>query len=154
MHQLDTDILFSLQVPQSQCASQQRPLHHSDYGTLGTQQQHVALSKNSSMSDKPKIHVFMGAPPPPPLVSVPGGGVEDEEDSLGQWRTMELSWQAGRLRPRTGEDGRERRGFLHTSRVCSSQELGKNSSPTVVENCFTVSLFFLSQVSYSQTYFY
>ncbi|KAM4607984.1 shieldin complex subunit 2 isoform 2-T2 [Polymixia lowei] len=56
------------------------------------------------MTDKPKIHVFMGAPPPSDLVLVPEVGIEDEEQPPAQWSTVELSWVRGRLRPRAGED--------------------------------------------------
>ncbi|XP_045898683.1 shieldin complex subunit 2 isoform X1 [Micropterus dolomieu] len=54
----------------------------------------------SRMCDRPKIHVFLGAPPPssgPALVS--GAGEEGEERPPADWRHLELTWQHGRLRP-------------------------------------------------------
>lgn len=58
----------------------------------------MALSENSSMTDKPKIHVFMGAPRLTPVSDV-------DEGKSGQWRTMKLCWQGGRLRAREDEGG-------------------------------------------------
>ncbi|XP_037394449.1 shieldin complex subunit 2 isoform X3 [Pygocentrus nattereri] len=47
------------------------------------------------MTDKPKIHVFLGAPHPSSLTDKAPG-----RESL-QWNTLELCWSQGRLRPRT-----------------------------------------------------
>lgn len=65
------------------------------------------------MCDRPKIHVFLGAPPPslgPALVS--GTGVEGEEHPPADWRHLELTWQDGRLRPATGEAFRDPTGRM------------------------------------------
>lgn len=63
------------------------------------------------MCERPKIHVFLGAPPPstgPAVVS--GAGVEDRARPPADWRHLELSWQDGRLRPATGEAFRDPAG--------------------------------------------
>ncbi|XP_070833807.1 shieldin complex subunit 2 [Chaetodon trifascialis] len=52
------------------------------------------------MCDRPKIHIFLGAPPPPSdpdLIS--GAGADGEEHPPADWRHLELTWQDGRLRP-------------------------------------------------------
>ncbi|XP_062851621.1 shieldin complex subunit 2 [Trichomycterus rosablanca] len=46
------------------------------------------------MADKPKVHVFVGAP----NLSL---SEEDLEKGSSQWRTLGLSWNQGRLRPST-----------------------------------------------------
>ncbi|XP_027138159.1 shieldin complex subunit 2 isoform X2 [Larimichthys crocea] len=63
------------------------------------------------MCDRPKIHVFLGAPPPsssPALVSE--AGVEGEERLPAGWRHLELTWQDGQLRPATDEAGNRTSG--------------------------------------------
>ncbi|XP_007258822.3 shieldin complex subunit 2 isoform X1 [Astyanax mexicanus] len=50
------------------------------------------------MTDKPKIHIFLGAPHPSSLSK----DVQEEEEKEGglpfQWKTLELRWSQGRLR--------------------------------------------------------
>ncbi|XP_073338122.1 shieldin complex subunit 2 isoform X2 [Pagrus major] len=57
------------------------------------------------MCDRPKVHVFLGAPAPssgPAVVS--GAGLEGEERPPDNtWRHVELTWQDGHLRPATEE---------------------------------------------------
>uniref|UniRef100_A0A3B5BAV5 Shieldin complex subunit 2 n=1 Tax=Stegastes partitus TaxID=144197 RepID=A0A3B5BAV5_9TELE len=56
------------------------------------------------MSDRQKIHVFLGAPPPSSCpASVPDGGMEDEDRPPAGWRHLELTWRDGWLRPAAGE---------------------------------------------------
>ncbi|TDH01672.1 hypothetical protein EPR50_G00182630 [Perca flavescens] len=56
------------------------------------------------MCERPKIHVFLGAPPPPAgPASVSGAGLEGEECPPAGWRHLELTWRDRRLRPATGE---------------------------------------------------
>ncbi|XP_032441177.1 shieldin complex subunit 2-like [Xiphophorus hellerii] len=57
------------------------------------------------MHQRPKIHIFLGAPPPPPPPS-PGMEEEEEERPAG-WRHLELTWKAGRLRPAADVPGNE-----------------------------------------------
>lgn len=52
------------------------------------------------MTDKPKVHVFLGAPCP----SLCASERDSFEDSK-EWKTLELSWDQGRLRPRTDDRG-------------------------------------------------
>ncbi|XP_028983204.1 shieldin complex subunit 2 [Betta splendens] len=49
------------------------------------------------MCDRPKVHVFLGAPPL-------GTGVEDEERPQSAWRHLGLTWVDGHLKPTTGEE--------------------------------------------------
>nr|XP_046257345.1 shieldin complex subunit 2 [Scatophagus argus]XP_046257346.1 shieldin complex subunit 2 [Scatophagus argus]XP_046257347.1 shieldin complex subunit 2 [Scatophagus argus]XP_046257348.1 shieldin complex subunit 2 [Scatophagus argus] len=51
------------------------------------------------MCERPKIHIFLGAPP----FSGPAG-VKGEEHPPGDWRHLELTWQDGHLRPATEND--------------------------------------------------
>uniref|UniRef100_A0A3B3YHA7 Uncharacterized protein n=1 Tax=Poecilia mexicana TaxID=48701 RepID=A0A3B3YHA7_9TELE len=53
------------------------------------------------MHQRPKIHIFLGAPPPLP----PSPKMEEEEERPAGWRHLELTWRAGRLRPTAGEEG-------------------------------------------------
>lgn len=56
------------------------------------------------MSDRPKIHVFLGAPPPSSVpASASEAGLRGEERPPAGWRHLELCWQDGRLRHKTGE---------------------------------------------------
>ncbi|XP_076599094.1 shieldin complex subunit 2 [Chaetodon auriga] len=52
------------------------------------------------MCDRPKIHIFLGAPPPPsgPALMY-GAGADGEEQTPANWRHLELTWQDGCLRP-------------------------------------------------------
>ncbi|KAL2082948.1 hypothetical protein ACEWY4_020721 [Coilia grayii] len=52
------------------------------------------------MTDKPKIYVFVGAPCP----SLGASDVDDPEGS-GEWKTLALAWDRGRLRPKTDDRG-------------------------------------------------
>ena len=52
------------------------------------------------MTDKPKIHVFLGAPCPS-LSASDTGAPEDSSD----WKTLDLCWDQGRLRPKTNDRG-------------------------------------------------
>ncbi|XP_027138162.1 shieldin complex subunit 2 isoform X4 [Larimichthys crocea] len=72
---------------------------------------HQHLHPSDFMCDRPKIHVFLGAPPPsssPALVSE--AGVEGEERLPAGWRHLELTWQDGQLRPATDEAGNRTSG--------------------------------------------
>lgn len=62
------------------------------------------VSSVDTMHQRPKIHIFLGAPPPPPRPPSPGMEEEEEERPAG-WRHLELTWKAGRLRPAAGEGG-------------------------------------------------
>lgn len=62
------------------------------------------VSSEVSMAERPKIHVFLGAPPPPSDPgSEPEAGVGPEDRPLAGWRHLELTWREGRLRPSAGE---------------------------------------------------
>lgn len=50
--------------------------------------------KEHDMADNLKVHVFLGAPNPQSLSE------EDLDKSSNQWRTLECSWNQGRLMPR------------------------------------------------------
>ncbi|KAM4730055.1 shieldin complex subunit 2 [Anableps anableps] len=79
------------------------------------------------MRQRPKIHVFLGAPPPPlPPAAVPGSeaGTEEEECLPAGWRHLELTWTEGRLRPAADIPGNE----ATSSRVSSGNE---DPEPTV-----------------------
>ncbi|XP_052006456.1 uncharacterized protein LOC127660363 [Xyrauchen texanus] len=47
------------------------------------------------MANKPKVHVFLGAPCPQILA------LEVQEKGLPQWKTMDLTWSQGRLIPKS-----------------------------------------------------
>ncbi|XP_076142014.1 shieldin complex subunit 2 [Alosa pseudoharengus] len=53
------------------------------------------------MTDKPKVHVFLGAP----CSSLSASARDAHEDSSDEWKTLELSWDQGQLRPRTNDRG-------------------------------------------------
>ncbi|XP_040905198.1 shieldin complex subunit 2 [Toxotes jaculatrix] len=56
------------------------------------------------MCDRPKIHVFLGAPPPSSgPASVSEAGVESEDRPPAGWRHLELTWTDGHLRAATGQ---------------------------------------------------
>ncbi|XP_049927243.1 shieldin complex subunit 2 isoform X1 [Epinephelus moara] len=58
------------------------------------------------MCDRPKIHVFLGAPPPSSTpASVSEAGAESDQHPPADWRHLELTWREGRLRPATDEAG-------------------------------------------------
>ncbi|XP_021169992.2 shieldin complex subunit 2 isoform X3 [Fundulus heteroclitus] len=89
------------------------------------------------MDQRPKIHVFLGAPPPASVCgSEPGAGLE-ERPSAG-WRHLELTWREGRLTPAAGIPGNGAR----TSRMDSvgdgpepsSQGLESSGNPTEPES--------------------
>uniref|UniRef100_A0A8C8I0L5 RHD domain-containing protein n=1 Tax=Oncorhynchus tshawytscha TaxID=74940 RepID=A0A8C8I0L5_ONCTS len=85
----------------------------------------ITITENSSMTDKPKIHVFMGAPPLTPVSDV-------DEGKSGQWRTMELCWQGGRLRAREDEGGihgSDGRGEVDASSEPGELPSTSNSTP-------------------------
>lgn len=64
-----------------------------------------------TMCDRPRIHVFLGAPPPSSdIVSLPGSGLEADELPHAQWSQVELTWVDGHLRPATGEVFRDPNG--------------------------------------------
>ncbi|XP_044229606.1 shieldin complex subunit 2 isoform X2 [Thunnus albacares] len=62
----------------------------------------------AAMCDRPRIHVFLGAPPPS---SDPDGvseaGLDGEERPPAGWRHLELTWRDGRLRPAADEAGNQ-----------------------------------------------
>ncbi|XP_061601784.1 shieldin complex subunit 2 isoform X2 [Cololabis saira] len=52
------------------------------------------------MSERPKIHVFLGAPPPSSVPDVlPEDGEEGHVPPPSTWRHLELTWREGRLQP-------------------------------------------------------
>ncbi|XP_061767417.1 shieldin complex subunit 2 isoform X3 [Nerophis ophidion] len=56
------------------------------------------------MCERPKIHVFLGAPPSTPgPASVSDCGMETGERPSGRWRHLELTWREGRLLPADAE---------------------------------------------------
>ncbi|XP_022604355.1 protein FAM35A [Seriola dumerili] len=60
------------------------------------------------MCERPKIHVFLGAPPPPSgPASVSEVGAESVDRPPAGWGHLELTWTDGHLRPATGEAFRE-----------------------------------------------
>ncbi|XP_018550126.1 LOW QUALITY PROTEIN: shieldin complex subunit 2 [Lates calcarifer] len=62
------------------------------------------------MCDRPKIHVFLGAPPPSSgPFSVSQAGVESERRPPARWRHLELTWTDGHLRPATEEARKQAR---------------------------------------------
>ena len=52
------------------------------------------------MCDRPKLHVFLGAPPPAADTSTGPEGEERPPDNT--WTHVELTWQDGHLKPATG----------------------------------------------------
>ncbi|XP_075939562.1 shieldin complex subunit 2 isoform X1 [Anarhichas minor] len=56
------------------------------------------------MCERPKIHVFLGAPPPPSLPPPPSSS-SPPPPPPNDWRHLELTWQDGRLRPAADEAG-------------------------------------------------
>ncbi|XP_054654965.1 shieldin complex subunit 2 isoform X2 [Dunckerocampus dactyliophorus] len=57
------------------------------------------------MCERPRIHVFLGAPPSTPdNASAPDCAIEREGAPIGRWRHLELSWQEGRLVPADAEE--------------------------------------------------
>ncbi|KAM6922890.1 shieldin complex subunit 2 [Lycodopsis pacificus] len=88
-------------------------------GDGATGAQDGARSSEDVMCERPKIHVFLGAPPLPP--SLPPHSLPPPPPSLpplpppslpppplpppNDWRHLELTWQDGRLRPAADEDG-------------------------------------------------
>ncbi|XP_016518961.1 shieldin complex subunit 2 isoform X1 [Poecilia formosa] len=59
-----------------------------------------------TMHQRPKIHIFLGAPPPlPPSPKMEKE--EEEEERPAGWRHLELTWRAGRLRPTADVPGNE-----------------------------------------------
>lgn len=52
------------------------------------------------MTNRPKVHVFFGAPCPSLCASE-----RDSNEDSSEWKTLELSWDQGRLRPRTDDRG-------------------------------------------------
>lgn len=60
----------------------------------------MTVAGTVTMTDKPKVHVFLGAPCP----SMCASERDSHEDST-EWKTLELSWDQGRLRPRTDDRG-------------------------------------------------
>ncbi|MEQ2313801.1 hypothetical protein AMECASPLE_005710 [Ameca splendens] len=85
------------------------------------------------MHQRPKIHIFLGAPPPPPPF-VPGSeteaAVEEEERPPAGWSHLELTWREGRLRPAADIPGNEAR----TSRINSGNEEPPEPSSQGSEN--------------------
>ncbi|XP_026210216.1 shieldin complex subunit 2 isoform X2 [Anabas testudineus] len=69
-------------------------------GKVVPQQRHPFLVHRSPtiMCDRPKVHVFLGAPPPSA-----DSRVEGEDRPPAAWRHLELTWTDGRLRPATDE---------------------------------------------------
>lgn len=77
------------------------------------------VSSADIMCDRPKIHVFLGAPPPSSgPASMSGGGVDGEEHPAADWTHLELTWQDGRLRP-AGEAFRDPTGRTEKRHVFS-----------------------------------
>ncbi|XP_061601787.1 shieldin complex subunit 2 isoform X4 [Cololabis saira] len=57
-------------------------------------------ARGSRMSERPKIHVFLGAPPPSSVPDVlPEDGEEGHVPPPSTWRHLELTWREGRLQP-------------------------------------------------------
>uniref|UniRef100_A0A3P8SM96 Shieldin complex subunit 2 n=1 Tax=Amphiprion percula TaxID=161767 RepID=A0A3P8SM96_AMPPE len=79
--------------------------------------QDVAGSPDS-MCDRPKIHVFLGAPPPSSCpASAPEAGMVTEDHPPAGWRHLELTWRDGRLRPAADELGNEARSSREAERT-------------------------------------
>ncbi|KAK5617356.1 hypothetical protein CRENBAI_007243 [Crenichthys baileyi] len=72
------------------------------------------------MHQRPKIHIFLGAPPPPPFVpgSETEAAVEEEERPPAGWSHLELTWREGSLTPAADIPGNEAR----ISRINSGNE--------------------------------
>ncbi|XP_069033240.1 shieldin complex subunit 2 [Embiotoca jacksoni] len=70
------------------------------------------------MSERPKIHVFLGAPPPSSgPASAPEAGVEEEHRPPAGWRHLELTWRNGRLTPAADESRNEVRSEAERTNV-------------------------------------
>ncbi|XP_061915351.1 shieldin complex subunit 2 [Entelurus aequoreus] len=66
--------------------------------------QMTATNNKLSMCERPKIHVFLGAPPSTPgPASVSDCGMERGGGPSGRWRHLELTWREGRLLPADAE---------------------------------------------------
>ncbi|XP_068590523.1 shieldin complex subunit 2 [Cebidichthys violaceus] len=75
-------------------------------GDGATGAQDGARSSEDVMCERPKIHVFLGAPPPlPPSSPLPPPCSSSLLPPLNEWRHLELTWQNGRLRPAADEAG-------------------------------------------------
>lgn len=60
------------------------------------------------MTDRPKVHVFLGAPPPPTgLEEEAVTGEKGEEHRPAGWRHLELRWKEGCLEAEPGEAFRD-----------------------------------------------
>ncbi|XP_017289164.1 shieldin complex subunit 2 [Kryptolebias marmoratus] len=76
------------------------------------------------MAERPKIHIFLGAPcPSSDPGSVPEAEVEGEDCHPAGWRHLELTWREGRLRPAAGDRANEAR----TSTVTIEKEEAQQS---------------------------
>lgn len=70
------------------------------------------------MCDRPKIHVFLGAPPPSSgPASLSDSGVEGEDRPSAACRQLELTWMDGHLRPAIGEAFRDPTVKMEKQRV-------------------------------------
>ncbi|XP_027030648.1 shieldin complex subunit 2 [Tachysurus fulvidraco] len=86
------------------------------------------MSKKTSMADKLKVHVFLGAPNPQSLSE------KAMDKSTNQWRTSEFSWIQGKLMPR--KDVTE--GHIH-SQVALEAINSPNPVTVQEKHSFTVS---------------
>ncbi|KAM6915920.1 shieldin complex subunit 2 [Xenentodon cancila] len=80
------------------------------------------------MSERPKIHVFLGAPPPSSAPAVvPEAREEEEFCPPANWRHLELTWKEGRLQP-AADDGDE----VRSSRAKSEDEEADRSKKDIL----------------------
>lgn len=56
------------------------------------------------MDERPKIHIFLGAPPPASIFASDAGTEKEERPPAG-WRHLELTWRGRRLKAAAGETG-------------------------------------------------
>ncbi|XP_041802861.1 shieldin complex subunit 2 isoform X2 [Chelmon rostratus] len=77
------------------------------------------------MCERPKVHVFLGAPPPSSGPASTSGAGADERPPA-DWRHLELTWQDGRLRP---ADEAGNRAKFSSEDVGSSRENTESGPP-------------------------
>ncbi|XP_042357480.1 shieldin complex subunit 2 isoform X2 [Plectropomus leopardus] len=78
------------------------------------------------MCERPKVHVFLGAPPPSSGPASPSeAGAEAEERPPADWRHLELTWRDGRLRPAADEAGNR----LAEERTCGENTDDNRCTP-------------------------
>ncbi|XP_015233027.1 PREDICTED: protein FAM35A [Cyprinodon variegatus] len=89
------------------------------------------------MDERPKIHIFLGAPPPASILASDAGTEEEERPPAG-WRHLQLTWRGGRLKAAADVPGNEaeisRFYSGNEDPEASNQGLDKTEDPTEPES--------------------